>query len=83
MSPYQDDNFSKAYTTALYQTKGRVELNVRVKSDENLEVDLLFVSNLQSQAWKTENLGWFDLLIQVHPTIANSIFTVASIGRFG
>jgi hypothetical protein len=69
MSPYQDDNFSKAYTTALYQTKGSIALNVKVKSDENLEVDLLFVSNLQNQAWKTENLGSFDLLMQVHPTI--------------
>jgi hypothetical protein len=24
---YQDDNFSKAYTTALYQTKGKVKTN--------------------------------------------------------
>jgi hypothetical protein len=69
MSPYQDDNFSKAYTTALYQTKGTVSINVKVKSDENLEVDLLFVSNLQSQAWATESLGLFDELMQVHPTI--------------
>jgi Na+-transporting NADH:ubiquinone oxidoreductase subunit NqrF len=44
MSPYQDDDFSKAYTTAPYQTKGTVSTNVRVKSDENLEVDLLFTS---------------------------------------
>ena len=36
MSPYQDDDFSKAYTTSLYQTKGIVSINVRVKSDENL-----------------------------------------------
>jgi hypothetical protein len=69
MSPYQDDDFSKAYTTALYQTKGTVNLNVRVKSDENLEVDLLFVSNLDSPAWQTEDLGLFDKLMQVHPTI--------------
>ncbi len=69
MSPYQDDDFSKAYTTALYQTKGIVSTNVRVKSDENLEVDLLFTSNLQSSAWVTENLGLFDDLMKVHPTI--------------
>jgi Domain of unknown function (DUF4351) len=69
MSPYQDDDFSKAYTTALYQTKGTVSTNVRVKSDENLEVDLLFTSNLQSSAWATENLGLFDDLMKVHPTI--------------
>jgi hypothetical protein len=69
MSPYQDDDFSKAYTTALYQTKGTVNLNVKVKSDENLEIDLLFVSNLDSPAWQTEDLGLFDKLMQVHPTI--------------
>jgi Domain of unknown function (DUF4351) len=69
MSPYQDDDFSKAYTTALYQTKGTVTTNVKVKSDENLEVDLLFVSNLQNSAWVTEDLGLFDELMKVHPTI--------------
>jgi hypothetical protein len=69
MSPYQDDDFSKAYTTALYQTKGTIGLNVRVKSDENLEIDLLFVSNPDSPAWVTEDLGLFDALMQVHPTI--------------
>ena len=69
MSPYQDDDFSKAYTTALYRTKGTVNLNVKVKSDENLEVDLLFVSNLESPAWLTENLGLFDDLMNLHQTI--------------
>ena len=65
---YQDDDFSKAYTTALYQTKGTIDLNVRVKSDENLEIDLLFISNPESR-WVTEDLGVFDALMQVHPTI--------------
>jgi hypothetical protein len=69
MSPYQDDDFSKAYTTALYQSKGQVSLNVRVKSDENLEVDLLFVGNPNSLAWQSEKLGLFDRLMQIHPTI--------------
>jgi Domain of unknown function (DUF4351) len=69
MSPYQDDDFSKAYTTALYQTKGTVKINVRVKSDENLEVDLLFSSNLENLAWQTEDLGLFDRLMRVHPMI--------------
>ncbi len=32
MSPYLDDDFSKAYTTTLYQTKGQIDLNVKVKS---------------------------------------------------
>jgi Domain of unknown function (DUF4351) len=69
MSQYQDDDFSKAYTTALYQTKGEVKTNVRVKSDENLEIDLLFVGNLKSDAWATEDLGIFDQMMRVHPTI--------------
>jgi hypothetical protein len=69
MSQYQDDDFSKAYTTALYQTKGEVKINVRVKSDEALEIDLLFVGNLKSDAWAKEDLGVFDQMMRVHPTI--------------
>jgi hypothetical protein len=69
MSQYQNDDFSKAYTTALYQTKGEVQTNVRVKSDESLEIDLLFVGNPQSEAWATEDLGVFDQMMRVHPTI--------------
>jgi Domain of unknown function (DUF4351) len=69
MSQYQDDDFSKAYTTALYKNKGVVSLNVLVKNNENLEIDLLFVSNLQNTAWSTEDLGLFDELMKVHPTI--------------
>jgi hypothetical protein len=69
MSPYLDDDFSKAYTTTLYQTKGQIDINVKVKSDENLEVDLLFIGNLKSTAWETEDLGLFDRLMKVHPTI--------------
>jgi hypothetical protein len=69
MSPFQDDDFSKAYTTALYRTKGIVKTNVLVKSDENLAIDLMFVGNFQNLAWTTENLGLFDNLMQVHPTI--------------
>jgi Domain of unknown function (DUF4351) len=70
MAQYQDDDFSKAYTTALYRTKGIVKTNIQVKSDENLEIDLLFVSDQQQPAWATEDLGLFDRLMTVHPTIA-------------
>jgi Domain of unknown function (DUF4351) len=70
MTQYQDDDFSKAYTTALYRTKGTVTTNVQVKSDENLEIDLLFIANLANPAWETEDLGLFDRLMTVHPTIA-------------
>jgi Domain of unknown function (DUF4351) len=66
---YQDDNFSKAYTTALYQTKGEVKTNIQVKNDENLEIDLMFVANPQNSAWADEDLGLFDRLMRVHPTI--------------
>jgi hypothetical protein len=70
MAQYQDDDFSKAYTTALYRTKGIVKTNVQVKSDENLEIDLLFIANLTNPAWESEDLGLFDRLMTVHPTIA-------------
>jgi hypothetical protein len=70
MAQYQDDDFSKAYRTALYRTKGTVTTNVQVKSDENLEIDLLFVGNLENPAWETEDLALFDRLMRVHPTIA-------------
>jgi hypothetical protein len=70
MAQYQDDDFSKAYTTALYRTKGQVTTNIQVKSDENLEIDLLFIANLTNPAWETEDLGLFDRLMTVHPTIA-------------
>jgi Domain of unknown function (DUF4351) len=69
MSQYQDDDFSKAYTTALYRTKGTISLNVLVKNNENLAIDLLFVTNPQNTAWSTEDLGLFDALMKVHPTI--------------
>ncbi len=69
MSQYQNDDFSKAYTTALYQSKGAVSLNVTVKNNENLGIDLLFVSNPQSAAWSSEDLGLFDSLMKVHPTV--------------
>jgi Domain of unknown function (DUF4351) len=69
MSQYQDDDFSKAYTVALYKSKGTIKPNVLVKNDENLAIDLLFVSNLQNTAWSTEDLGLFDDLMKVHPTI--------------
>ncbi len=66
---YQDDNFSKAYTTALYQTKGEVKTNIQVNNDENLEIDLMFVAHPQNSAWADEDLGLFDQLMRVHPTI--------------
>jgi hypothetical protein len=66
---YQDDNFSKAYTTALYKTKGEVKTNIQVNNDENLEIDLMFVANPQNSAWGKEDLGLFDQLMRVHPTI--------------
>jgi hypothetical protein len=69
MAQYQDDDFSKAYTTALYRTKGIVKTNVQVKCDEKLEIDLMFVSDLKNPAWATEDLGVFDRLMTVHPTV--------------
>jgi hypothetical protein len=34
MSPYQDDDFSKAYTTALYQTKGTFKKRNEIFTEE-------------------------------------------------
>ncbi len=63
------DRFAKLYVKALYKTKGNVRENIPVRRDEDLAIDLLFVADAQSLAWQTEDLGWFDKLMAVHPTI--------------
>ncbi len=69
MSQYRHDRFAKLYVKALYKTKGNVHENIPVRRDEDLAIDLLFVADAQSPAWQTEDLGWFDKLMDVHPTI--------------
>lgn len=48
---------------------GNVRENIPVRRDEDLAIDLLFVADAQSPAWQTEDLGWFDKLMAVHPTV--------------
>jgi hypothetical protein len=69
VSQYRHDRFAKLYVKALYKTKGNVRENIPVRRDEDLAIDLLFVADAQSHAWQTEDLGWFDKLMAVHPTI--------------
>jgi hypothetical protein len=69
VSQYRHDRFAKLYVKALYKTKGNVRENIPVRRDEDLAIDLLFVADAQSLAWQTEDLGWFDKLMAVHPTI--------------
>jgi hypothetical protein len=69
VSQYRHDRFAKLYVKALYKTKGNVRENIPVRRDEDLAIDLLFVADAQSPAWQTEDLGWFDKLMAVHPTI--------------
>jgi hypothetical protein len=72
------DRFAKLYVKARYKTKGNVRENIPVRRDEDLAIRavaqasanaLLFVAHAQSIAWQTEDLGWFDKLMAVHPTI--------------
>jgi hypothetical protein len=69
VSQYRHDRFAKLYVKALYKTKGNVRENIPVRRDEDLAIDLLFVADAQSHAWQTEDLGWFDKLMAVHPTV--------------
>jgi hypothetical protein len=63
---YKHDRFSKLYVQALYQNKGRVEKDVAVIKDEDLEIDVIFHRELSSEAWKTEELGLLDTLMRQH-----------------
>jgi hypothetical protein len=37
--------------------------------DEDLEIDLMFISDRSNPGWEQEDLGLFDRLMQEHPTI--------------
>jgi hypothetical protein len=40
-----------------------------VRNDEDLEIDLMFVSDRSNAVWEQEDLGLFDRLMQEHMTI--------------
>jgi hypothetical protein len=69
MAQYKHDRFFKFYIQSLYRSKGDTIKNVQIHNDEDLEIDLMFVGDLAKQAWKEQNLGLFDKLMQTHPTV--------------
>jgi hypothetical protein len=69
MSQYKHDRFFKFYIQSLYKTKGNTLQNIQVRNDEDLEIDLMFISDLNKEDWHQQNLGLFDRLMQTHPTI--------------
>jgi hypothetical protein len=69
MAQYKHDRFFKFYIQSLYKTKGYTQQNIQVRNDEDLEIDLIFISNLSNPGWEQEDLGLFDRLMQEHPTI--------------
>jgi hypothetical protein len=69
MAQYKHDRFFKLYIQSLYKTKGDTQQNIQVRNDEDLEIDLMFISDSSTPGWEQEELGLFDLLMQEHPTI--------------
>ncbi len=69
MSQYKHDRFFKFYIQSLYRAKGNTIKNIQVRNDEDLEIDLMFVGDLDSQEWKEQDLGLFDRLMQTYPTM--------------
>jgi hypothetical protein len=69
MAQYKHDRFFKFYIQSLYKTKGNTQQNIQVRNDEDLEIDLMFISDRSNPGWEQEDLGLFDSLMQEHPTI--------------
>jgi hypothetical protein len=69
MAQYKHDRFFKFYLRSLYQSKGETIQNIQVRNDEDLEIDFMFVAQADKFGWEQEDLGLFDALMKVHPTI--------------
>jgi hypothetical protein len=69
MAQYKHDRFFKFYIESLYRSKGNTIKNIQIHNDEDLEIDLMFVGDLDKDGWKEQDLGLFDRLMQTHPTI--------------
>ncbi len=69
MAQYKHDRFFKFYIRSLYKTKGTTKQNIKVRNDEDLEIDLMFIADRSTSGWQQEQLGLFDALMQIHPTI--------------
>ena len=69
MPQYKHDRFFKFYIQSLYRSKGSTIKNVQIHNDEDLEIDLIFVGDLNREGWRKQDLGLFDRLMQTHPTV--------------
>jgi hypothetical protein len=69
MAQYKHDRFFKFYIQSLYRSKGNTIKNVQIHNDEDLEIDLVFVGDLNREGWRKQDLGLFDRLMQTHPTV--------------
>jgi hypothetical protein len=69
MAQYKHDRFFKFYIQSLYKTKGDTQQNIQVRNDEDLEIDLMFIGEPEKDGWQQEDLGLFDRLMKLHPTI--------------
>jgi hypothetical protein len=69
MAQDKHDRFFKFYIQSLYRTKGATKQNIKVRNDEDLEIDLMFIADRSTAGWQQEKLGLFDALMQIHPTI--------------
>jgi hypothetical protein len=69
MAQYKHDRFFKFYIQALYKSKGATQQNIQVRNDEDLEIDLMFISDQERAKWEDQDLGLLDRLMKVHPTI--------------
>jgi hypothetical protein len=69
MAQYKHDRFFKFYIQSLYRSKGDTIKNIQIHNDEDLEIDLMFISDLAKQGWQEQNFGLFDRLMQTCPTM--------------
>jgi hypothetical protein len=75
MDRYKHDRFFKFYIQSLYKTKGETQQNIQVRNDEDLEIDLMFIADRANLGWQQEDLGLFDRLMKIHPTIVVEHFS--------
>jgi hypothetical protein len=68
LAQYQHDRFAKLYIQALYQSKGRVEKNVAVIKDEDLEIDILPVTEITPEEQELmKTLEEIDAFLENYP----------------
>jgi hypothetical protein len=59
MAQYKHDRFFKFYIQSLYRSKGNTLKNIQIHNDEDLEIDLMFIGDLEKQGWNEQDLGLF------------------------